>query len=299
MAAMVIRACRLLVLAALLLAGCGGAPQAAAPAGPAVVAQHRLGPRIVDLDVRSPALGRTAKVRLVLPDGWDRARRRPVLYLLHGCCDTYDSWTRETDVEELPALRDVLVVMPEGGGTGFYSDWLKGPGWETFHLVELRRLLEREFGAGPRRAVAGLSMGGFGALSYAARHPGFFRAAASYSGVVHPLGDVQLVQGIARDQAEDPDALWGDPQTRRAVWAAHDPTVQAARLRGTRVFVSIGNTGYVERTLRRENDALRAALRRAAVPATLDFYAHGTHDWPYWQRELHRSLPLLLGALNR
>jgi S-formylglutathione hydrolase FrmB len=140
-------------------------------------------------------------------------------------------------------------------------------------------------------------MGGFGALSYAARHPGFFQAAASYSGVVHPLGDVELVQGIARDEGEDPDALWGDPQTQRAVWAAHDPTVQAARLRGTRVFVSVGNTGFVERTLRRENDALAAALRRAGVPATLHFYARGTHDWPYWQRELHRSLRLLLGAL--
>jgi diacylglycerol O-acyltransferase / trehalose O-mycolyltransferase / mycolyltransferase Ag85 len=289
---------RLVVLAAVLLAGCGEAPRVVPPPGPAIVGQHRVAPRIVDLDVRSPALGRTAKVRLLLPAGWDRTRRWPVLYLLHGCCDTYDSWTRETDVEDLPELRDVLVVMPEGGATGFYSDWLEkgGPRWETFHLVELRRLLERDFGAGPQRAIAGLSMGGFGALSYAARHPGLFKAAASYSGVVHPLGDVELVQGIARDEGEDPDGLWGDPLAQRAVWAAHDPTEQAARLRGTRVFVSIGNTGFVERTLRRENDALRTALRRAGVPATLHFYAHGTHDWPYWQRELHRSLPLLLGA---
>jgi esterase/lipase superfamily enzyme len=143
------------------------------------------------------------------------------------------------------------------------------------------------------------SMGGFGALSYAARHPGLFRAAASYSGVVHPLGDVQLVQGIAQDQGEDPDALWGDPRGRRAVWAAHDPTEQAARLRGTRLFVSVGKSGFVERRLRRENVALAAALERAGVPATLDFYARGTHDWPYWQRELHRSLPLVLGALAR
>jgi S-formylglutathione hydrolase FrmB len=297
---MVFRARVLLVLAAVVLVGCGDTPHAAAPApGPAIVAQHRVAPRIVDLDVRSPALGRTANVRLLLPEGWERTRRWPVLYLLHGCCDTYDSWTRETDVEDLPALRDVLVVMPEGGATGFYSDWLKkgGPRWETFHLVELRRLLERDFGAGPQRAIAGLSMGGFGALSYAARHPGFFKAAASYSGVVHPLGDVELVQSIARDQGEDPDALWGDPQAQRAVWAAHDPTELAAELRGTRVFVSIGDSGFVERTLWRQNDALRKALRRAGVPATLHFYAHGTHDWPYWQRELHRSLPMLLGAL--
>jgi diacylglycerol O-acyltransferase / trehalose O-mycolyltransferase len=46
-----------------------------------------------------------------------------VFYLLHGCCDTYDSWTRETDVEQLRRLRNVLVVMPEAGPFGWYSNW--------------------------------------------------------------------------------------------------------------------------------------------------------------------------------
>jgi hypothetical protein len=52
--------------------------------------------------------------------------RWPVLYLLHGCCDTYRSWTRSTDVAALTAHSDVLVVMPDGGKAGFYSDWLPG-----------------------------------------------------------------------------------------------------------------------------------------------------------------------------
>jgi len=95
----------------------------------------------------------------------------------NGCCDTYDSWTRETDVEELARLRQVLVVMPEGGPVGWYSDWWNHgaggpPAWETFHLRELRQVLEAGHGAGDRRVIAGLSMGGFGALSYAARQPG-------------------------------------------------------------------------------------------------------------------------------
>jgi diacylglycerol O-acyltransferase / trehalose O-mycolyltransferase len=286
----------LLVLA---LVGCGSsAAPRRPPAGAVVVAERRVAPRMLDLTIRSPALGRSAQVRLLTPVGWNRRGRWPVLYLLHGCCDTYDSWTRSTDVEDLAQLRHVLVVMPEGGAAGFYSDWLTGPRWETFHLVELRRLLERDYGAGPRRAIAGLSMGGFGALSYAARHPGMFGAAASYSGVVHPLEDPDIVFGIGQSQGEDAGALWGDPRAQRAVWAAHDPTVQAARLRGTKLFVSIGDQGSTERALRPENDALAAALHRKHVPATLDFYEHGTHDWPYWQRELHRSLPLLLAALQ-
>jgi diacylglycerol O-acyltransferase / trehalose O-mycolyltransferase / mycolyltransferase Ag85 len=143
--------------------------------GASVVSEKRISDRIVDLTVQSPALGRTATVRLITPDGWDHRRHGqhwPVLYLLHGCCDTPDSWTRETDVEEIPALRDVLVVTPEGGPVGWYSDWWNHgaggpPAWETFHLTEVRRLLERSYGAGKRRVIAGLSMGAAGAMTYA------------------------------------------------------------------------------------------------------------------------------------
>jgi diacylglycerol O-acyltransferase / trehalose O-mycolyltransferase / mycolyltransferase Ag85 len=90
-----------------------------------------------------------------------------VLWLLHGCCDSYQSWTRSTDVDELAELADVLVVMPEAGEVGFYTDWCNGgrkgpPWWETFHLTELRQLLERDWRAGDRRVIAGLSMGGSG-----------------------------------------------------------------------------------------------------------------------------------------
>jgi diacylglycerol O-acyltransferase / trehalose O-mycolyltransferase len=116
-----------------------------------IVATTALSARMRDLTVASPALGETVKVRLLLPVRyWSRPGGRwPVLYLLHGCCDTYQSWTRSTDVEELTAHSDVLVVMPDGGKAGFYSDWLTGPRWETFHLAELRRILERDYRAGP------------------------------------------------------------------------------------------------------------------------------------------------------
>ena len=123
------------VLLAGLLAGCGSGG-GTAPAGTskppgAVVAQRQVAPRQLDLTVRSAALGRTARVRLLTPVSWTASARRrwPVLYLLHGCCDTYESWTRSTDVERLPQLHDVLVVMPEGGDVGFYSNWRDGPRW--------------------------------------------------------------------------------------------------------------------------------------------------------------------------
>jgi diacylglycerol O-acyltransferase/trehalose O-mycolyltransferase len=302
-----------------LAAGRGAARLAPVGDGARVVAEQRVGPHLVDLIVQSPALGRTAKVRLLTPDGWQQRRpgdRWPVLYLLHGCCDTYDSWTRETDVEELRGLRGVLVVMPEAGAVGWYSDWWNygaggPPAWETFHLGELRRLLELGYGAGLRRVTAGLSMGGAGALTYAARHPGMFRAAASYSGVVHPLqeGWPQGFFGLLRSFGADPLALWGDPVAQREIWEAHDAYFLAGRLRHTPVFLSCGNghagpfdppgtTDQLEAALLLQNQAVAARLEQLGAPLTTDFYGPGTHSWPYWERELHRSLPLLLGALH-
>lgn len=285
--------------------------------GASVVAEEQVAPRIVDLTIQSPALGRTATVRLITPDGWDdrrRGERWPVLYLLHGCCDTPDSWTRETDVEELSQLRDVLVVTPEGGAAGWYSDWWNygaggPPAWETFHLVEVRRVLERGYGAGHRRAIAGLSMGGFGAYSYAGRNPGMFRAAASYSGVVHPLYEPAAVLGLTGAFGLDPYALWGDPLAQRGIWQAHDPFYLAKRLRHIPLFLSVGDgtagpfdppgaSDDLEAFLHGMNLALAARLSVLRVPVTTDFYGPGTHTWPYWERELHRSLPMLLGALK-
>jgi diacylglycerol O-acyltransferase / trehalose O-mycolyltransferase len=143
-------------------------------------------------------------------DGW------PALYLLHGAWGDQASWTGYlAPLED----EDVIVVMPDGGTVGWYSDWYNRgaggpPGWETFHLVELRSILERCYRADGRYAVAGLSMGGFGALSYAARHPDLFVAAASYSGAVHtragePVAPLVLT-GLNGIESGSPDGVWGN-----------------------------------------------------------------------------------------
>ncbi|MFJ7419668.1 alpha/beta hydrolase-fold protein [Streptomyces uncialis] len=109
------------------------------------------------------------------PDGWHArrpARRWPTLYLLPGGDGDHLPWTQDYGIQQLPALRHTLVVMPEMPLFGFCSDWWNHgaggpPAVESFHLREVLPLMEREYGAGPRRAVAGQSQGGFGALSYA------------------------------------------------------------------------------------------------------------------------------------
>lgn len=273
--------------------------------------------RIKDLTIDSPAVGRTVQVQLLLPVGFDThpATRWPVLYLLPGQSGGHLDWTNWSDVETVTRPTDLLVVIPDAGsddpGGSSYTDWWNGGAggprqWETFHLVELRQLLERNWNVGDRRAIAGVSAGGYGAIEYAARQPGMFLFAASYSGVFDPVGSVAFW--------DPPPDVWGDPVQQAAVWRAHDPLINAAALKGTGLYVAYGNgkpgpfddgqpstfdpTGAVEREVAAQSAAFVARLHELKIPVTVYAYGNGTHFGPYIERDFERSLPLILKALG-
>ncbi|ONI80080.1 hypothetical protein ALI22I_42370 [Saccharothrix sp. ALI-22-I] len=311
----------LAVVAALVVSIVVPAPPAVAVVadnGATVVKQTRLDDRTYDLTINSPAIGGNVPVRLLTPPGWSPTATRtwPVLFLLQGCGDDYTSWTRETDVEQLSASSDVLIAMPDGGRAGWYSDWWNGgrggtPGWETFHMTELVQLLERGYRAGTSRAIAGLSAGGTGAFKYAAKRPGYFKAAASYSGILSTqfVGVPQYVGATVLREGMSADALWGDDDFQASVWRANNPKELASGLRGTSLYMSYGNgfTGPLdpgfdydanERIVGNTSPDFVLRMRLLNIPITVNAYGDGTHTWPYWQRELRRSWPQLMTALG-
>ncbi|WP_295144742.1 alpha/beta hydrolase family protein [Saccharopolyspora sp.] len=286
-------------------------------AEPSVLQENRLDARTLDLLIYSPALGTSAPVRLLLPRGWKKHPDRtwPVLYLLHGCCEDadYRAWTNFTDVQRFMSDKDVLTVIPSGGPAGFYTRWAGGePDWESFHLSELRGILERDYGAGDRRAVAGLSVGGYGSFAYAFRHPGMFRAAASYSGLLNTLqpGVPGVVQGLLVREGEDPLAMWGSAVLDHPTWSARNPFDHAEQLRGTALYVSCGNglpgpldapgalPDSLEPSALSTSLAMTSRLKAMGIAVTEHYYGAGRHDWPYWERELHRSWPMFADRLG-
>lgn len=146
------------------------------------------------LEVRSQALegnllGDPAEqeVAVYLPPGYETANvRYPVLYLLHGIGGGFTDWTQHWDLRgSMDAIiragaQPFLVVMPNGGnrlGGGFYMDSPVSGKWETYIAAELVPLIDRTFrtrAAAEARGIAGHSMGGFGALRLAMRHPELF-----------------------------------------------------------------------------------------------------------------------------
>jgi diacylglycerol O-acyltransferase/trehalose O-mycolyltransferase len=315
-----------LAAVAALAAGCGGATHdhaaattagtqraASAPAGAraiTVVGRQRLGARLEEWTLRTAALSDPTRVRVLLPAGYasHAGHRYPVLYLLHGADSDYRSWTRYGDAQAITAHAPMIVVMPDGGADGWYTDWYQGakpvqPRWETYHVGELVPWIDatyRTIAARRGRAIAGLSMGGFGALSYAARHPGTFAAAASFSGA--------LEVGSA-------DA-WGERSANEARWRAHLPISIASRLRSLALVelrTGDGRPGpldrrgtkpgcaacALERFLHTGNVHLHARLRALGIRHVWDDYGPGTHDWPYWRRDLRETLPDLERVLAR
>jgi S-formylglutathione hydrolase FrmB len=279
-----------------------------------VIGETWIDDRTVDVQIRTPSSEQTTeRIRLLLPSGWSRTASRtwPVLYLLHGGLDDHRSWTRGTSVEQLSASRPVIVAMPDSSWCSAYSDWWNHgsggrPQWETYVVTEVRQILVRGYRAGTRRAIAGNSMGGLGAMKLAASRPDLFRAAAAFSGDVDPMhmydgafdpGDVSTPGlGCAADWTR----VWGDPRVpaQRAIWERNSPWHQAANLRGLSLYLSSGGNGdLVEAQTTRETRGLATRLQGLGIPATTHFFTAG-HDWQNWDGELTRAWPQLMSALG-
>jgi S-formylglutathione hydrolase FrmB len=247
------------------------------------------------------------RVRVLLPSGYRShlARRYPVVYLFHGAADDFTAWTAEGDAERITARYEVLVVMPDSGQSGGYVNSYNGgtggpPEWERYHVVQLLPWIDSHFrtlAVRGERAVAGLSMGGFGAMSYAARHPDLFAAAASFSGAVDinkaPIPEVT------------PDAAFGPRATQDVRWRAHNPWDLAGNLRGVSLTIRTGNGSpggpfgggdSLETKVYAMSLSFHRRLAQLGIPNLWDDYGPGGHDWPYWQRDLRRTLPTLMGV---
>lgn len=247
-------------------------------------------------------------VRVLLPQDYEISgdRRYPVLYLLHGGSGTYRDWTVQGNAEAVSQPFPVIVVMPDGGFNGYYSDWYNygaygPPLWETFHLYELLPWIDanlRTVASRSGRAVAGLSMGGFGTMSYAARHPDFFVAAASFSGTVDNEFDYH--DGSPLDGGR-PLSIWGPHETEEVRWRTHSPVHLAENLVGLQLTLRTRN-GFpsnryggtnpdpVEFTVHEQNVVLHDRLDSLGIAHEWIDEGPGCHCWNFWESDLQHTL---------
>jgi S-formylglutathione hydrolase FrmB len=136
---------------------------------------------------RSFLLHRSTRYHVLLPAQYESSTTLyPVLYLLHGLFGQCDNWLEFTNIAELATALDLVVVMPDGSDSWYCdSATVASEKYESFVLDEFIPHIERKYrvnGDRQSRAIAGLSMGGYGAFKFAAKRPDIFEFAASLSG---------------------------------------------------------------------------------------------------------------------
>lgn len=152
---------------------------------------------LVRMNFESVYLNNNHEIGIILPDMkrdkmttrefYESGKKYKVLWLLHGTFGDYSDWIRKSNIERYAAARDLIVVMPSGLNSN-YADWNDafGMGYDMYRYLfeELMPMIYNWFPASDKREdnfIAGLSMGGMGAVSYGLQHPEKFAGIASLS----------------------------------------------------------------------------------------------------------------------
>jgi putative tributyrin esterase len=237
---------------------------------------------LLEMRYFSQALGKQTAAFVITPEVGTGPY--PVLYLLHGMSDDYTIWLRRTSIERYLMNVPLIVVMPDGG-RGFYCDAAHGYQYETALGVELVDRIDRTFPTRAERAgrcVAGLSMGGYGAVHYALTFPDRFAAAVSHSGAL-AFGHKETTWDGRPLSAEflrivGDDYIGGKNDLFALAEASDRDKLPALRIDcGTEDFLIEDNRAYT------------AHLTALAVPHEYEEHP-GAHTWEYWDRHIQDSL---------
>ena len=273
-----------------LLAGILGALLAAAAGGE--------GSELPSVEVRtfrSAALGEDRAYTVLLPVGYAAAgpRRYPVLYLLHGKSGDHTDWSTRAPLRQAVGATPLIVVMPDGDD-GWYMDWADGvhryEGQIVRDLIPHVDSTYRTIAGREGRAVAGLSMGGYGALKLALEHPGLFASAASHSGAVR----------FTREEWNEDAKIFGTGAAANRRRIENDLMELALALRRTRpqwpgpaLYIDCGTEDF----LYDANTRLRAFFREVDVPYEYHEWPGG-HSWEYWSAHLPDQLRFTLAHVR-
>jgi putative tributyrin esterase len=251
--------------------------------------------RLQDRTFQSVSLSRSTKYRVLLPaDYFQTTSSYPVLYLLHGWHGDYQNWSTLTKLTQYAGSLPVIVVMPDAGDSWYVdSETTAGDKFEQYIIHDLIDDVDqhwRTLRSSHARAIAGLSMGGYGAVKFALKYPETFRVAASLSGAfnaVSPgLGDARpdlqpsLLQafGDARNKSREKNDVYS---------LASSANPQATPY----LYVDCGNqdSSFLE-----SNRNLTAILSQRRFSYEYHEYP-GEHSWQYWDERL----PAVLAIVQR
>jgi len=229
------------------------------------------------------SLQKASAFNVIFPEDANVPRPWSTFYLLHGLSDDHTTWHRRSSVERYVAGMPLVVVMPDGG-RGWYTNAIEGLAYEDDLIRDVVGLVERTFPVKAdrsARAIGGLSMGGFGAVKLALKHPELFCSVTSHSGA---LAFARLKPVEIRQFAAEFEKIFGEnpengPEDPFALVEKIDPgPIPALRIDcGTEDFL-LG-----------QNRAFHALLESRQIDHEYHEFPGG-HDWAYWDCHVREAI---------
>jgi S-formylglutathione hydrolase FrmB len=264
---------------------------------PALV--HAAPGRVECNSVPSKVLARSVPYCVVLPSSFDadKTKHFPILYFLHGLGDNEQFvvhsglWNVAEDLRDKHELRDFLIATPDGG-TSFYINSKDGKNrYEDFMIQEFFPFIEKRYRVFPgrsNRAIDGVSMGGYGSLHLAFRHPQLFSSVGAHSAAL-----IDKIPSFAANVPQSPrtrifGGVFGNPLDP-AFWEQNSPITLArtANLAGLKIYFDCGD--HDDYGFETGATALDKILTARHIPHEFHLYP-GRHDYTYFADHIPTSL---------
>lgn len=261
---------------------------------------------IKDTSFYSSLLHTQQRYSIYLPPGYHATRDSlPVLYLLHGMGGDHHSWLKDGRLQPVAdstirsrSMPRCIIVMPDAGQTYYLNNINGSYQYEDYFITELIPYIETHYACKKgkqNRAIAGLSMGGFGCLLYAMHHPQLFSACYAMSAGIRNDEDIERLTleefrrryksalGVIQEGDKRITPFWN--KNSILYLAKHMPEAEKKQVR---YFIDCGD----DDGLSKGNALLHIIMQEQRIPHEYRV-KNGAHTWEYWQEALPAALHFL------
>lgn len=263
--------------------------------------------RVDTISVYSPSMKKTLKTAISFPSGYENEQSRyPVVYLLHGGSGAFSDWhqkvTENGIVNQMADQHKVLIVTPGVGPASYYYDspLLDTVRYETYMIQELIPFIDKNYrtlAQKESRAITGLSMGGHGAITLAAKHPTLFIAAGSMSGVMNIDTDLWKVGEDFRSlRKKGQIEMLGPINYQGPLFNPYTAVGLVDQLKNQKVslIIDCGVDDFLIETNRQMHSLL---MEKKVAHEYIE--RPGAHTWNYWTEALPVQFFFLSKSLKR
>ncbi|MGE5846706.1 MAG: alpha/beta hydrolase [Ignavibacteria bacterium] len=262
--------------------------------------------------VKSSILNEEMRFAIYLPSGYESSGRDyPVVYLLHGRTDDHTAWVQFGEMQRIVdeeirsgKIAPMIIVMPDAKLTFYINNFDGSYNYEDYFIKELIPYIEKNYRSRSKkefRAVAGLSMGGFGALFYSLKYPDMFTACSALSAAVRT--DEEMINmpdekynfefaPIMGGSKKGKDRITGFYNNHSILYLVKN--IPENQKNSVRLYLDCGDGDF----LYKGNSALHILMSDLNFPHEFRV-RDGIHDWEYWRTGLADALSFISRSFHR